>query len=469
MLDGVRRAARCRVEWKPVLTDSGAIHRLVLAANADPDCIGLIAWMHTFSPAKMWIAGPRRAADAAAAPAHAGERLAAVVRDRHGLHEPEPGRPRRPGVRLHPDPARRAPQDRRRPRQQPRRACAGSPTGSGRRSASPRSARSSWPGSATTCATSPSPRATRSRPSATFGVSVNAYGVNALVAAVDAASDAEVDAARRGVRRRVRDRARAAARRRPARVAALRRADRGRAAGVPRGRRVRRVHHELRGPRRAAPAARPGRAAADGRGLRLRRRGRLEDLGHAPHDQGDGRRAARRAPRSWRTTRTTSARDRRRSSARTCSRSARASPPAKPRIEIHPLGIGDREDPVRLVFDAAPGPAVVVGICDLGDRFRLVLNEIDVTAPDEPLPKLPVARAVWEPKPGPADVGRVLDRRRRPAPQRAVQRGRHRRARRLRRGARASSSLVIDGDTRPRRFTQELRWNNAYHRLAAGF
>ena len=45
------------VEWKPVLTDSGDIHRLVLAANADPDCIGLIAWMHTFSPAKMWIAG----------------------------------------------------------------------------------------------------------------------------------------------------------------------------------------------------------------------------------------------------------------------------------------------------------------------------------------------------------------------------------------------------------------------------
>ena len=71
----------------------------------------------------------------------------------------------------------------------------------------------------------------------------------------------------------------------------------------------------------------------------------------------------------------------------------------RPRIEIHPLGIGDREDPVRLVFDAEPGPAVVVGICDLGDRFRLVLNEITVVAPDEPLPKLPVARAVWEPHP----------------------------------------------------------------------
>ena len=71
--------------------------------------------------------------------------------------------------------------------------------------------------------------------------------------------------------------------------------------------------------------------------------------------------------------------------------------PANPKLEIHPLGIGGKEDPVRLVFDAAPGPAVVVGMADLGDRFRLVVNEVDVVPPDEPLPKLPVARALWEP------------------------------------------------------------------------
>jgi L-arabinose isomerase len=70
-----------------------------------------------------------------------------------------------------------------------------------------------------------------------------------------------------------------------------------------------------------------------------------------------------------------------------------------PSCEVHPLAIGGREDPVRLVFDAAPGPAVVVGMLDLGDRFRLVANEVDVMAPDEPLPKLPVARAVWRPRP----------------------------------------------------------------------
>src|SRR5690606_20247867 len=71
----------------------------------------------------------------------------------------------------------------------------------------------------------------------------------------------------------------------------------------------------------------------------------------------------------------------------------------QPSCEIHPLSIGAREDPVRLVFDAAPGPAVVVGLSDLGERFRLVANAIEVVPPDAPLPKLPVARAVWEPRP----------------------------------------------------------------------
>ena len=65
----------------------------------------------------------------------------------------------------------------------------------------------------------------------------------------------------------------------------------------------------------------------------------------------------------------------------------------RPTCEIHPLSIGDREDPVHLVFDALPGAGIVLGILDVGDRFRLVLNEIEVVDPDEPLPNLPVARA----------------------------------------------------------------------------
>lgn len=70
-----------------------------------------------------------------------------------------------------------------------------------------------------------------------------------------------------------------------------------------------------------------------------------------------------------------------------------------PRLEVHPLSIGGREDPPRLVFSAEPGPAVVVGMCDLGDRFRMVANEVVVVPPDAPLPRLPVAHAVWEPQP----------------------------------------------------------------------
>jgi L-arabinose isomerase len=70
-----------------------------------------------------------------------------------------------------------------------------------------------------------------------------------------------------------------------------------------------------------------------------------------------------------------------------------------PRCEIAPLSLGQREDPVRLVFSAAPGPAVVANWLDLGNRFRLVLNEIDVVTPPEDLPRLPVARAIWRPAP----------------------------------------------------------------------
>ena len=71
----------------------------------------------------------------------------------------------------------------------------------------------------------------------------------------------------------------------------------------------------------------------------------------------------------------------------------------QPSLQVHPLGIGGKEDPVRLVFDTPPGPAINASIVDLGNRFRLLLSEVDVIAPDEPLPNLPVARAVWTCRP----------------------------------------------------------------------
>ena len=71
----------------------------------------------------------------------------------------------------------------------------------------------------------------------------------------------------------------------------------------------------------------------------------------------------------------------------------------KPSAEIHPLGIGGKADPVRLVFDTPAGPALNASMVDLGNRFRLLVNEVDVTAPDQPMPRLPVARAVWKCRP----------------------------------------------------------------------
>jgi L-arabinose isomerase len=70
-----------------------------------------------------------------------------------------------------------------------------------------------------------------------------------------------------------------------------------------------------------------------------------------------------------------------------------------PSLQVHKLGIGGKADPARLVFDTPPGPAINACLIDLGNRFRLVLNEVDTVPPDQPLPKLPVARAVWVPRP----------------------------------------------------------------------
>jgi L-arabinose isomerase len=70
-----------------------------------------------------------------------------------------------------------------------------------------------------------------------------------------------------------------------------------------------------------------------------------------------------------------------------------------PSCEIHPLSIGGKADPVRLVFTAAPGPAVNASMVQTGNRFRMIVNEIDVLKPDRDLPRLPFARAVWLPNP----------------------------------------------------------------------
>jgi L-arabinose isomerase len=139
----------------------------------------------------------------------------------------------------------------------------------------------------------------------------------------------------------------------------------------------------------------------------------------------------------------------------------------RPRVEVHPLAIGGREDPARLVFTAAPAPAVVIGWCDLGDRFRWVANEVDVVEPSEPLPNLPVARAVWEPRPDFATATEGW----------LSAGGPHHTVLTTQLGADELTDLaevfstelvLIDAGTTRRSLAKELRWSAAYHRLAQG-
>lgn len=137
----------------------------------------------------------------------------------------------------------------------------------------------------------------------------------------------------------------------------------------------------------------------------------------------------------------------------------------RPSCEIHPLSIGDREDPVRLVFNAAPGPAVVVGLSDLGDRFRLTANTVDVVTPSEPLRRLPVARAVWKPRPSLAESAEswLLA----GAPHHTVLSSAVDTETLTDYAAMAGVELLtIDETTSTGQFTKEIRWNAAYHRLA---
>jgi L-arabinose isomerase len=71
----------------------------------------------------------------------------------------------------------------------------------------------------------------------------------------------------------------------------------------------------------------------------------------------------------------------------------------RPKLEVHPLSIGEKADPARLVFDGDSGEAVNVSLIDLGHRFRLVVNEVDAVKPERNMPKLPVARVLWKPRP----------------------------------------------------------------------
>ncbi len=131
--------------------------------------------------------------------------------------------------------------------------------------------------------------------------------------------------------------------------------------------------------------------------------------------------------------------------------------------EIHPLSIGGKSDPVRLVFTAAPGPALVASLVDLGDRLRIVANEIDIVPPDAPLPRLPVARAVWQPHPDLATAATAW----------LIAGGSHHTVLTKAVGAEPLADfaemagiefLLISSSTTAAGFKNEVRWNEPYYR-----
>jgi L-arabinose isomerase len=136
----------------------------------------------------------------------------------------------------------------------------------------------------------------------------------------------------------------------------------------------------------------------------------------------------------------------------------------KPTLEIHPLSIGGKADPVRLVFTAPSGPAINASVVDLGNRFRMIVNELDVVQPDEPMPALPVARAVWIPKPNLKVAATAW----------IYAGGAHHTGfsqalttQHLQDFAEMAGIefLVIDSGTKLREFQNELRWNDAAYLL----
>jgi L-arabinose isomerase len=140
---------------------------------------------------------------------------------------------------------------------------------------------------------------------------------------------------------------------------------------------------------------------------------------------------------------------------------------AKPSLEIHPLSIGGKADPVRLVFDSKTGPALNASVIDMGNRFRMIVNTVDAVPTDAPLPKLPVARALWLPHPDLKTAAATW----------ILAGGAHHTGFSLALTVEhledfaemaGMEFLLIDKHTTVSSFKKELRWNDLYYHLAKG-
>ena len=454
-----------RIVWKPVLKDSASIRRAALDANSDDRVIGVIAWMHTFSPAKMWIAG----LDALRTPllhlhtqanvelpwdsidmdfmnlnqaAH-GDREFGYIQSRLGVA-------RKTVVGHHSNPA---------------------------------VARSigTWVRAAAGWATMHDTRLARfgdnmrnvavtegdkTEAELRFGVSVNTWAVNELVEAVEAVADADVDALvaeyeelydvvpelRRGGERH--ESLRYGARQELALLSFL--GELGATAFT--------ANFEDLGALRQLPGLAVQRLMAQGYGFGAEGDWKTALLVRAAKVMGEGLPGGASLMEDYTYNMVPGAEKILGAHMLEICPTLTTS---KPKLEIHPLGIGGKEDPVRLVFDTDPGKGVVVALSDMRDRFRLTANVVDVVAPDAELPNLPVARAVWVPEPDFATSAEAW----------LTAGAAHHTVLTTAVGLEVwedfaeiarTELLVIDKDTTRRGFKDAIRWNAAYYRLAQG-
>lgn len=453
------------IVWKPVLKDRDAIRAAMLAANADDACIGVIAWMHTFSPAKMWIAGID-ALDEPLLQLHTqySERLPWSTIDMdymnlnqaaHGDREfgyllTRLGRRRKVVVGHAAHPATR------------------NKIGTWARAAAGWDALhrtrlvrfgDNMRGVAVT-------EGDKTEAELRLGASVNTWGVNDLVAVVDSVEEARIDAlvaeylqaydvadelAPGGERH---DSLRYGARI----EAGMRRFLQAHGATAFT------TSFEDLGGLRQLPGLAVQRLMAAGYGFGAEGDWKTALLVRAAKVMGHGLAGGASLMEDYCYEMTPG---REKILGAHMLEICPTLTTARPRLEIHPLGIGGREDPVRLVFDADPGPAVVVAMSDLRERFRLTANVVEIVGPDEPLPNLPVARAVWEPSPDLATSAECW----------MLAGAAHHTVMDTASDLEAWADLaeiaglelaVIDGATTARAFAQALRLNQVYHRLAQG-
>jgi L-arabinose isomerase len=453
------------VVWKPVLTDATAIHRQMLEANSTPECVGVVAWMHTFSPAKMWIAG----LDALAKPllhlhTQAGMALpwSSIDMDFMNLNQAAHGDREFGYIQTRLGVARKTVAGHVNSPVVRRRIAAWARAALGRDELRRLTLVRFGDNMRDVAVTEGDKVEAQLR----FGVSVNTHGVNDLVAVVDRVGDDEIDK----LVVEYADTYAVAPELLPAgeRHESLRygaRIELGMRAFLSEGGfGAFTTNFEDLGGLRQLPGLAVQRLMADGYGFGGEGDWKTSVLLRAMKVMGAGLPGGTSFMEDY-TYHLVPGQEKILGAhmLEVCP----SITSKRPSLEIHPLSIGGREDPVRLRFTADPGPGLVAGISDLGDRFRLTVNDIDVVEPDEALPNLPVACAVWEPRPSLATSTESW----------LMAGGPHHTVLSTAVSLETledfaemvgTEIVVIDDDTTPRAFQRELRWNAAYHRLAEG-